>query len=332
MSEITLLDCTLRDGGYVNNWDFGRENMVKIISGLTKAGIDQIEIGFLVDEKFDIDRSKFESVDQAEKLISESSSKSEYVMMIRPDWYSINKLKKSDKIENLRFAFHHKDFDLALDYADKAKNLGYKVFMNPVNITGYTLDEVNIMSEKLSNFNPSGVSIVDTFGSMQEKDLLELHDIFDRNLDKSISLGVHLHENLSLTLSLAQKFLNIRNSKRDVIIDSSILGMGRIPGNLPTELIINVLNKNFQKNYLLDEVLSLADDPIKLIKEKLPWGYSPEFAVSAILKIHRSYPEYIVNELRFNLSEASLIMKKIHETGKGETFSEELVHSLIEYN
>ena len=332
MSKITLLDCTLRDGGYVNDWKFGRENMLRITSGLNKAGVDHIEIGFLVDEKFNIDRSKFESVDQAEKLIPKSSSKSEYVLMIRPDWFSISKLDKSDKIENLRFAFHYKDFDLAIDYADKARNLGYKVFMNPVNITGYSLDEVNKISERLSNFRPSGVSIVDTFGSMQEKDLLDLHDIFDTNLDVSIALGVHLHENLSLTLSLAQKFLQIRDPDRDVIIDSSILGMGRIPGNLPTELIVNVLNNSFDKNYHLDQILSLADDPIKLIKEKLPWGYSPEFAVSAVLKIHRSYPEYIVSDLKYEFSEAFEIMKKIHESGEGEFFSKELVQSFIKSN
>lgn len=332
MKKITLLDCTLRDGGYVNDWKFGYENILKISSGLSKAGIDHIELGFLVDEEYNKNRTKFQTVDQAEEIIPRDNSDSEYALMIRPDWFSLKKLKKSRKINNLRFAFHKKDMNMALDYAEKARNLGYKVFMNPVNITGYALKEVEVMARNLSSFGPSGVSIVDTFGSIQEKDLLNLHEIFDTYLDKSIALGVHLHENLSLTLSLAQKFLKIKDPERNVIIDSSIMGMGRIPGNLPTELIVNSLNMEYKKNYGLEHILSLADDPIKKIKEKLPWGYSPEFVVSGILKIHRSYPEYLVSDLNIGFSEAHNLMKKIHESGKGETFSEEVVQSLIKSN
>ena len=45
--SLKLLDCTLRDGGYVNDWNFGKENIIAIINGLVSANIDLIEVGFL---------------------------------------------------------------------------------------------------------------------------------------------------------------------------------------------------------------------------------------------------------------------------------------------
>ena len=47
MADIKLLDCTLRDGGYVNNWQWGFGSARRIIQTLTRAGVDIVEVGFL---------------------------------------------------------------------------------------------------------------------------------------------------------------------------------------------------------------------------------------------------------------------------------------------
>jgi len=329
MGNISLLDCTLRDGGHVNNFDFGFDNILKIIKGLSTANVDIVEIGFLMDATYEPDKTIFQNVQQAEALLPTSEFNSEYSLMIRPDWYNINQLEASSKIQNLRFAFHEIDLELVLIQARYARDLGYRVFLNPVNITGYSLADVKELLMKLGDFNPDGVSIVDTFGSMQESDLLELYQIFEENLDSSVTLGLHLHENLSLSLSLAQKFLEIRNPERNVIVDSSVLGMGRIPGNLPTELIMNTLMSVYGKHYHVSEVLALAGNPIAEIKSRLAWGYSPEYAVSAFLKIHRSYPEYLVATLGYDFEKASVLMSEIAKSGVGGTFSKDIVDKIV---
>ena len=71
---------------------------------------------------------------------------------------------------------------------------------------------------------------------MRRNDLNRITELVDHNLNNDIRLGLHLHENMSLSCSLVQMFLE-KNLKRSITIDGSLFGMGRIPGNLPLELI-----------------------------------------------------------------------------------------------
>ena len=329
MSKISLLDCTLRDGGHVNNFDFGFENIQKIISNLIRSNADIIEIGFLKNEKYVKNKTIFEFVDQVEEFFDQNDSNSKISIMIRPDWYDIEKLKPSNIVDIIRFAFYKEDLELALMQANRARELGYKVFLNPVNVTGYEKNQLEEMLDEISKFSPYGVSIVDTFGSLTEKKLLPILDVFQTKLKDDITIGLHLHENLALSFSLAQKFLELKSEKRNVVIDSSVLGMGRIPGNLPTELLMQHLNDDFEKNYNIQEVLELVSSPISEIKNRISWGYSPEYAFSAFLEIHRSYPEYLINDLHLSQDETFSIMKSISEAGYGGKFSKSIVDKFL---
>ena len=134
-NNFSILDCTLRDGGHVNSFDFGNNNIKKIIKNLSKSKAEIVEIGFLKDCEYNIDKTVFNTVDQAEEMIEEPSSETIYSIMIRPDWYDISKLKPSKKVNLIRFAFYFKDLDLALEQAEIARKMGYLIFLNPVNIT-----------------------------------------------------------------------------------------------------------------------------------------------------------------------------------------------------
>ena len=63
MRHIYLLDCTLRDGGYVNNWEFGKECIQKFPIELCEANIDILELGFIRNEAVNHDRTVFTSAD-----------------------------------------------------------------------------------------------------------------------------------------------------------------------------------------------------------------------------------------------------------------------------
>jgi|TARA_R110000744_G_scaffold128812_3_gene236084 4-hydroxy 2-oxovalerate aldolase len=330
MSKISLLDCTLRDGGHVNNFDFGFENIKKTILNLMKANVDIIEIGFLKNEQYKKDRTIFEIIDQVEEIYDKNDSNSKISIMIRPDWYSIEKLTPSSLVDIVRFAFYKEDLALALMQAKRARELGYKVFLNPVNVTGYKKEELEEILDEISDFSPDGVSVVDTFGSLTEKKMLPILEIFQKKLKEDVTIGLHLHENLALSFSLAQKFLELKSANREVVIDSSVMGMGRIPGNLPTELLMQYLNDEFGKSYQIHNVLDLVSSPISQIKNKITWGYSPEYAFSAFLEIHRSYPEYLINNLNLSQDKAFSIMKSISETGEGGKFSKSLADKILE--
>lgn len=330
MSSISLLDCTLRDGGHVNDFNFGADNIKKIISYLTESNAEIIEIGFLKNADFSKNKSIFEYVDQADELLENYDGSSKYSLMIRPDWYDIKKLRPSKFVKLLRFAFYKEDLELALEQARIARDMGYEVFMNPVNITGYEPSDINSVLAVIADFEPTGVSIVDTFGSLTESMLLPIFKKFDEMLAENVTIGLHLHENLALSFSLAQRFLSIKASDRKVVVDSSVLGMGRIPGNLPTELLMQYLNLHYGKNYQLNKVLSLVGDPISEIKKDIPWGYSPEYAMSAFYGIHRSYPEYLIGTLGCSQEQAFDVMQRISAAGKGNKFLKEVADSLVQ--
>lgn len=325
--NIKILDCTLRDGGYVNDFNFGETNIHKIVRGLSQAHTDIIELGFLKNEKHDVNSTLFNYVSEAEKYTLNCTENQEFCLMVRPDWYDINNLKKSDNIKYIRFAFHHKDIDLLKRQSIMAKNLGYEIFFNPVNVFGYTNNQLKKLLNVLNRLKPKGIYIVDTFGSMLPNDLKNIFLTFDTLLDKDISIGLHLHENLSISLSLAIDFIELINNSRECYIDSSINGMGRAPGNLCTELIMNYLNIHQKKNYNLEEVYKLIDSVILNIKKINPWGYIPEYSISAFYKIHRSYPEYFMS-CGLSLTEIYYIIHIVKLSDKGKEFDEKYAKKL----
>ncbi len=171
-SNIQLLDCTLRDGGYVNNFSFGKENISKIVTNLNCSGVEIIELGFLKNGEHSAEQTLFNFVEEAEQFVTNISPEQKFCLMIRPDWYDINKLTPAvGKIKSLRFAFHLKDLDLLLKQTTTAKDLGYEIMVNPVNILSYSRDELNYLLPILNKVNPDCVSIVDTFGSLLPADL-----------------------------------------------------------------------------------------------------------------------------------------------------------------
>jgi len=205
---IKVLDCTLRDGGYVNNFNFGEENKIEITNKLISAGIEIIEIGFLKNGNHYKDLTYYNKVSEAEKYITHNCINQKYCLMVRPDWYDINFLEPAtEKIDCLRFAFHSRDMRLTLDQAGKARDLGYSVFLNPVNITSYSELELEQLLITINLFQPEAVSIVDTFGSLLPKQFTKILDSFHDLLSPNITIGLHLHENLSFSMGIANQFL-----------------------------------------------------------------------------------------------------------------------------
>lgn len=321
MVDIKLLDCTLRDGGYVNDFNFGKDNITTVANELASANLDIIELGFLKDGEHSKDQSLFNSPIEAEQYAN--SKESEYCLMIRPDWYTISQLTESKSIQNIRFAFHKKDIELTLYQAHVAREKGYKVYFNPVNVMSYGDEELKEILVKLSKFSPEGIYIVDTFGSILPHDLNRLYGIFDGWVSKEVAIGLHLHENLSISLALACMFIDkVKQGNRKAYIDSSVLGIGRIPGNLCTELIVNYINSEEEK-YSVEPIYNLIDNIIKPIKKINDWGYMPAYAITGFYKVHRSYAEYLLKKEGMTLSVLDMILLEIKYSNKGLSFDKD---------
>lgn len=329
MTNIKLLDCTLRDGGYINDWNFGRYTIKSVLAKLIESNVDYIEVGFLRDCAYEPDKSLFNNCAEISKILPENRGNTKFTAMALHSKYDITKLEPYDgkTIDALRVTFHDYDIDEGLQYIQKVKEKGYKVFANPINIMGYSDEMLLKLVEKVNALHPYAFSIVDTFGSMMKEDLLRIYSIVEHNLDKDIVIGLHLHENLALSYSLAQDFINMKASERQCVIDASMLGMGRSPGNLCMELIMDYMNKKQSGYYDVNPVLDGIDDHIAQLKQIEPWGYNTAYAISAKYNLHRNYAEFLLDKGRLRAKQINQILGSIEKqkkTAYDESYIEEL--------
>lgn len=296
--DLKLLDCTLRDGGYVNDWKFGFNSARDIINQLTRANIDVIEVGFLRDiEKYDCDSTVCSHIEELNRLLPENPGNTIYSAMAMRSNYDIDKLTayNGNGIEMIRITAHDYDIEDGMDFARQVKEKGYKLSINPINIMGYSDVRILWIIDQVNKIQPYQFSIVDTFGSMKRRDLDRIVSLVDNNLDKNIRVALHLHENMSLSSCLAQAFID-KHLNRPVAIDGSLMGIGRTPGNLPIELIADYCNDYLGKMYDIDYLMDAIQDHIAPIKGQSKWGYTPAYFLSARYNLHRNYSEYYIEK------------------------------------
>lgn len=190
METIRLLDCTLRDGGYINDWDFKRKNICNIMAGLEEAGTELIEAGFLRDCTYREDRTLFNSVRELKRILPEGRAGAGYVLMALHNRYDIRKLEENDgTVAAIRVTFHDHDVDEGLEFGRRVMEKGYRLFVNPINIMGYSDSGLLRLLEKVEALGPYGFSIVDTFGSMTKKELVRITSLCENNLDRGPCWG-----------------------------------------------------------------------------------------------------------------------------------------------
>lgn len=334
MDGIMMLDCTLRDGGYVNSWKFGKENIKFIISKLIEANIDIIECGYLDDKCCDEDSSKFDSVEKIEKIIRNiKTDKNMFVAMIDCGNYDVDKVPLYDgkSLDAIRIAFHKSKLERAIRDAEKLIEKGYKVFLQPMLTLSYKDTELISVIERCNELDLYGFYVVDSFGSMREEDLVRLSYLVEHNLRKDIRIGFHSHNNLQLSYSNCVKFLSFAK-QRQIIVDSSVFGMGRGAGNLNTELFAEYLNLNYDKEYKLVPLLNIIDLKLNKIYKENYWGYSVAFYLSAINGCHPNYSNFLVKKNTLQVTQINNLLEKIEDEKKAN-FDAKYIESLyIENN
>jgi len=326
--KIKILDCTLRDGGYINSWNFSDKEIISILDALQKANIDIIECGYLNDKKGEYSNSTlFKNLDSIDKIL-DIDSKTEKVVMINLGDFDVDTLASRDKtkIDGIRLAFHKKDSDKAIEEAKKIISLGYRLYFQPMVTKNYQDIEFLSLIESVNRIGVYAFYIVDSFGSMTLKEFQRYMILADNNLDKSISLGYHSHNNMQLAFSNA---INMCSTKfnRDIIIDSSIYGIGRGAGNLNTELIADYLNKVSNSNYEILPLLEIIDEFLNSLMVKNPWGFSPAQYLSASFNCHPNYATYLINKNTKHIVGVRNILEKL-PIEKRNSFDEKYIEEL----
>ena len=330
MSKLRILDCTLRDGGYINHWKFGSRVIQGIVKKLEEAQIDIIECGFLRDIVYDKDASVYSEVSQIEELLPHEGSNAMYVAMIALGDIPIEKIGNCDgsAIDGIRLTFHKHEWQEAKMAVKALMDKGYQVFVQPVGTTSYTDEELLALIRDVNDLHPFAFYLVDTLGVLYPKEMCRLFSFVADRLDAEIAIGFHSHNNLQLSFSNAQSLIDLC-PHRDLIIDASVYGMGRGVGNLATELIAEYINQNVDFRYAIIPLLSIADKYIMPIYAQQRWGYDLPYFLSATVSCHPNYASYLLGKLTLRVEDIHHILQAIPEE-KRELFdaalAEELYH------
>lgn len=317
MRNIFVLDGTLRDGGYVNHFLFGADNIKKIINGLENVHIDIIECGFLKSVSYDINRSLYDKIERLQNGFIHKKEHIQYVVMIKYADYTVKDIINCSKavIDGIRLAFHEHEIDPALIFAEQIAQKGYKVFLQPVSTLTYSQKSLERLIEGANRLIPYAFYIVDTLGCVLPENISHYFDIFDKKLQSQIMIGFHSHNNLRLSFQNACELCKIE-SKRDIILDSAILGMGRGAGNLDTMSLLQHLNTNYNGRYNLEELAKVTQQCITPLSSAYKWGYDPAYEISAYKKCHPNYASYLIAKQSFSIDDIEHILETIDPNKK----------------
>lgn len=257
MRKISVLDCTLRDGGYVNNWNFSDEQISIVLKHLIRSNVEIIECGYLSQTRgMDSDSTLFKSFDSLNNIIGrlEPSSQS-FVLMMNMDEYDVDNLPEYEGgyVSGIRLAFHKDRQIEALEIGKKIVAKGYELYIQPMVISDYSYYEILELITEFESVNYKAIYVVDSLGVMRKNKLREIFEIFDNNVPEGKILGFHAHGDLGRTLENSAGFID-KVFDRDIIVDASINGMGRGEGNLPTKAILNHLNENNAETYKIRDI------------------------------------------------------------------------------
>lgn len=301
MNSLKVLDVTLRDGGCVNDFNFGQNYMDRILAAQEASGVDFIEMGYIDGNKgSESGRTQYIN----ERVISKCILKHKkpgvtYVAMMDYGKFDVEKLmpRTEDGIDGIRMAFHKKNRLDIVDLGKKIMNKGYKFFIQPMITLRYSdaelLELINLVNTELSD--ASGFYIVDSFGEMHPNDMSRVLNLVDHNLISTMTLGFHSHNNLQMSYSNAIEMLKFPTN-RDLMLDCSIMGMGKGAGNLNTELLLEHLNLYYGKNYKIAPLLEIIDKVINQLHSEFYWGYAPEYYLSAANQCTPSYASHFYNK------------------------------------
>lgn len=315
MKNIELLDCTLRDGGYVNDWEFGHDNLVVLFERLVSSKVDYIEIGFMDDRRvFDENRSIAPGTEGMNKLYQGLNKGDAFVVgMIDYGTCDISLIQpqKDTIMDGIRVIFKKQKMHQAIDYMKQIQNLGYKVFCQAVSITSYNDEELAELIGLVNELNPYAFSLVDTYGLLHKEQLMHYYTFSNEHLNPDIRLGYHAHNNFQLAFANCVELIETADDKRTILVDGTLYGMGKSAGNAAVELLANYMNTHLGKHYHVNQMLEAIDVTIMDIYHRIPWGYNLKFFVAASNDCHPNYVTYLMDKKKLSMSSINHILAKL---------------------
>lgn len=332
INKLKILDCTLRDGGYYNNWDFPTSLINKYLKTMVAAKIEYVELGFRsFNNKMYRGACAYTTDTFIKTLIIPKNLKigvminaSELINHRSKDPIkNIKLLVKSSKITKLNFiriACHYTEFEKVIVVSNWLKKSGYKVGFNLMQISDRTDLEIENISKLCSKYPIDVVYFADTMGSLQPSRVPKILNILKKNWEGDI--GIHAHDNSNNAIANTQ----IAFEHGVTWLDGTVSGMGRGAGNVKTEYLVIKYKEHLGPNCKILPLLELADNTFGPMQKKYNWGVNPYYFLAAKNSIHPTFIQAMLNNPRYNRLDIISAIENLKKSG-GKKFNKDLLNS-----
>jgi len=282
--QIKVIDCTVRDGGLMNKWQFEDQFVRNVYHALSEAGVDYMEIGYLSSESaFSRDEYgpwRFCAEEDLQRIIGDTEKKIKLSAMadIGRIEYDDIPPKSESSLDMVRVACYVHQIDKAIALAHHCIEKGYETTINLMAVSTVGLRDLNEALEDLNKSKVPIIYLVDSFGAFYSEHIDTLGaKYFERMPDKTI--GIHCHNNQQL--AFANTISAIINGVN--FLDATLYGIGRGAGNCPLELLLSFL-KN--PKFKVRPIIKCIEEDIFPWAKKIDWGYSVPYMVTGVLNQH----------------------------------------------
>ena len=318
--KLNLIDCTFRDGGYYNNWDFPRDVVEKYLIAMSALPIEYVEVGFRTFKNAGFKGACAFSTDEyLDSLLIPESLK--IAVMVNADELvshaggpitAVDQLfsaASNSRVSMVRIASHVHEFEVAISACNRLRELGYMVGMNLMQISDRSDLEIEKIGKLASQNSVDVLYFADSFGGMLPHQAVNVV----KQLRKGWSgpLGIHAHDNMGNAIANS---LAAANEGVDWI-DCTVTGMGRGPGNAQTEYLLIDLMRLTDSQYDLLPILDLIRTYFSALKDKYKWGTNPYYYLSGLYSIHPSYIQSMLGDPKFSDAEILQVIDHLRAIG-----------------
>lgn len=347
MHSCILVDCTLRDGGYYNEWDFDLELIHDYLDAMVALNVDFVEVGFrsLINNGFkggcayssdlflkglnipeELNGKIGVMINGSELFLEEGEAnsfedKNSHLIQVLSKLFAP---KESSPVTLVRIACHMNEFEFCLPASVWLKSQGYRVGFNLMQIADRGLSEITELARKARDFPIDVLYFADSMGSLTPKNTREIVQALQ--LGWHGALGIHTHDNMGQAISNSMQALE----SGVAWVDSTVTGMGRGAGNAQTEYLYLTLQSCQIKKSNPTKLFELIRKYFKPMQLSYGWGMNPYYFLAGKYAIHPSYVQEMLSDNRYSEEDILAVINHLKVEG-GKKFNAHTLESARQF-
>lgn len=332
--SIVFLDCTLRDGGYYNNWDFSDDLINAYLKSMHAAGVDIVELGLRSLKNEGFKGACAYTTDSFIRRLSIPDGIKVSVMVNATEFLVSNMIQVLSKlfpessntspVSVVRIACHVQEFEKALPASKWLKNQGYNVVYNLMQIAELSRPEVEDLSRIAAEWDLDALYFADSMGSMGPARTIEVVNWLRKHWHGA--LGIHTHDNLGQAL---QNTLAAQ-SNGVTWLDATVTGMGRGPGNAKTEYLALEIATLRQRSCNIVPLMELIRKSFQAMQKKCGWGTNTYYYLAGKYGIHPTYIQEMLSDSRYSEEDILAVINRLRVEG-GKKFTRTTLNSAMDF-